>query len=253
MTIRAAIDQYIRWRQVRGARFQSAASTLRSYCRFVGTDMGCDEVSEDQASAFIAGGRTGSQFPANKYSLLAGCYRCAIARGLATRSPLPPEALNEPASAAPYIYSRDELRRLLAATETYQKRRRRLEPRTFRCLLLVLYGAGLRISEALRLTQADVDPRAAVLTVRETKFYRTRLVPLAPPLAGLLEEYSAGRRTQGAAPVALDTPFFASRDGTMLTRTTVERHFRDLRRTAGVSREPEARYQPRPHDLKFIV
>ncbi len=250
MTLRAAIDQYILWRQARGARFLSATSTLRSYCRFVGTDLGCDEVRKDQASAFIAGGRTGSRFPANKYSLLAGFYRYAISRGLATRSPLPPEAPNEPASAAPYIYSRDELRRLLAATETYQERRRRLEPRTFHCLLLVLYGAGLRVSEALRLTQADVDPQAAVLTVRETKFYRTRLVPLALPLAGLLEEYSAVRTSQSAVPVALDAPFFASRDGTTLTRNTVERHFRDLRQTAGVSREPEARYQPRLHDLR---
>lgn len=102
MTLRAAIDQYIRWRQARGARFLSAASTLRSYCRFVGTDLGCDEVREDQASAFIAGGRTGSRFPANKYSLVAGFYRYASGRGLATRSPLPPEAPNEPASAAPY-------------------------------------------------------------------------------------------------------------------------------------------------------
>lgn len=250
MTLHAAIDQYIRWRQARGAGFVSAASTLRSYARFVGDALDCDEVRDGLADAFIAAGRPGSRYHANKYCLLAGFYRYALTRGLATRSPLPPEAPNEPASASPYIYSRDELRCLLAATETYQKRRRLLEPRTFRCLLLLLYGAGLRVAEALRLTQADVDIRAAVLTVRETKFNRTRCVPLAARLARSLADFSAGRQNQSAAPLALDAPFFANRDGSELKRNTVERHFRDLRLVAGVSREPAARYQPRLHDLR---
>ena len=58
MTLRAAIDQYIRWRQVRGARFLSAASTLRSYCRFVGTDLGCrtqSRISSDVLMSIYCG------------------------------------------------------------------------------------------------------------------------------------------------------------------------------------------------------
>ena len=54
--------------------------------------------------------------------------------------------------------------------KTYRKRVNQLEPHTFHALLLVLYGAGLRRGEALSLTLADIDLRAAVLTVRETKF-----------------------------------------------------------------------------------
>ena len=82
---------------------------------------------------------------------------------------MPAKPLQVSQRAAPYIYTRAELRRLLDATPTYRQRVNQLEPHTFRALLL-LYGAGLRRGEALRLTRADVDLRAALLTLRRTKF-----------------------------------------------------------------------------------
>ena len=151
--------------------------------------------------------------------------------------------------ALPYIYSREELRRLLDATKTYRKRVNQLEPHTFRTLLLVLYGAGLRRGEALHLTLADVDLQAAVLTVRETKFDKTRFVPLGPQLAQAMEEYATQRRASDASQTG-EAPFFVNRDGTPLAARTVSKAFLHLRRAAGVSREPEARYQPRLHDLR---
>jgi integrase len=57
----------------------------------------------------------------------------------------------------PYIFTRGVLRQLVQATETCQNTRSRLQPETFRTLLLLLYGAALRISEALLLTLGDVD------------------------------------------------------------------------------------------------
>ena len=80
----------------------------------------------------------------------------------------------------PYIYNVKELRALLDAALIYQKEltRSRLEPYMVRMILLLLYGAGLRISEAINLTLADVDLPQALLTIRETKFYKTRLVPI---------------------------------------------------------------------------
>ena len=199
MTLRAAIDQYVAWRQAQGARFQAQAYVLRRYSRSAGDGVGCDEVRSDEARAFVDGGATASNNRAYKHSVLAGFYRYAVARGLATRSPLPVVAPKTFPPALPYIYSREELRRLLDATKTYRKRVNQLEPHTFRTLLLVLYGAGLRRGEALHLTLADVDLQAAVLTVRETKFDKTRFVPLGPQLAQAMEEYATQRRASGAA------------------------------------------------------
>ena len=87
MTLRAAIDQYIAWRRAQGAQFRSMACLLHSYCRSVGDPASCDEVSHEQARGFL--GRPASSYQATKYYGLAGFYRYAIARGLATFSPLP--------------------------------------------------------------------------------------------------------------------------------------------------------------------
>ena len=111
MTLREVIDQYIAWRQARGARFQSQAYALRRYSRGVGDAIGCDEVGSDQARAFLAAGATAASNRAFLHSALAGFYRYAIARGLATRSPLPAKPPQVSQRAAPYIYTRAELRR----------------------------------------------------------------------------------------------------------------------------------------------
>ena len=66
-----------------------------------------------------------------------------------------------------------------------------LQPRTFRTLLLLLYGAGLRRGEALRLTRADAD--RALMTVRETKFFKSRPVPVGPDPLRVVEDYAAWR------------------------------------------------------------
>jgi integrase/recombinase XerD len=63
----------------------------------------------------------------------------------------------------PYIYTRQELRYLLDAIGPNDNPRRSIDPDTYRTLLLLLYGAALRISEALALTMADVDICAGVV------------------------------------------------------------------------------------------
>jgi len=65
-----------------------------------------------------------------------------------------------------------------------------------RTLLLFLYATGLRVGEALNLTQGDVDLRAGLVSVRESKFFKSRLVPLGPQLMKASANYVA--RCQGA-------------------------------------------------------
>jgi site-specific recombinase XerD len=55
---------------------------------------------------------------------------------------------------------------------------------------LLLYGAGLRIGEAVALTRNDVDIKTALFTIRESKFYKKRLVPIGPSLTAVLRTYT---------------------------------------------------------------
>ena len=120
---------------------------------------------------------------------------------------------------------------------------------TFRTLLLVLYGAGLRFSEATALTLADVDLSENVLTIRATKFYKSRLVPIGPQLATELASYMPLRRRCGLAQGKASF-LLANRDGTRLASSTVQAAFDALRRIAGVRRMTGGRQIPRLHDFR---
>jgi site-specific recombinase XerD len=180
MRLREAIEQYILWRQAHGAKFTTGANLLRHFLGYSDGDAACDAVTTAQVLAFLAGKGPLTQHRQNKYYALAGFWRYAISRDHASRSPLPDNEPRSPVRAPPYIYSRDELRRLLdpATVEISRRGAVQLDAVTFRTLLLLLYGAGLRFSEATRLTLADVDLAEAVLTIRATKFYKSRLVPV---------------------------------------------------------------------------
>ena len=204
-----------------------------------------------QVLAFLAGKGPLTRHRENKYYALAGFWRHAISRGHATRSPLPNSEPKSPPRTPPYIYSHDELRRLLdpATVESSRRGAVQLDAVTFRTLLLLLYGAGLRFSEATGLTLADVDLAEHVLTIRATKFYKSRLVPIGPQLATVLANYMPLRRRGGLAQG--ETSFLlANRDGTRLASSTVQAAFDALRRIAGVHGTTGGRQIPRLHDLR---
>ena len=90
----------------------------------------------------------------------------------------------------PHIYSDEELRQLLAGVEENQARTRcAIAAPTCRAFLLLLYGAGLRLGEALALRREDVDLRAGMILIRESKFYKSRHLPIGPTLTRVLAEY----------------------------------------------------------------
>jgi site-specific recombinase XerD len=251
MTLREAIEQYILWRRAHGAKLTTGANLLRHFLGYADGDAPCDAVTTTQVLAFLAGKGPLTQHRENKYYALAGLWRHAISRGHATRSPLPNSEPKSPPRTPPYIYSRDELRRLLDPATVASSRRGavQLDAVTFRTLLLVLYGAGLRFSEATGLTLADVDLAEDVLTIRATKFYKSRLVPIGPQLATVLANYIPLRRRGRQAQD--ETSFFLSnRDGTRLASSTVLAAFDALRHIAGVRRTAGGRQMPRLHDLR---
>jgi len=92
-----------------------------------------------------------------RHQALKGFFRFAINRGHLTEAPLPTIMPKHPPSFVPYIYTRDELRRLLDAIPSSQHYNVVIEPDTLRAILLLLYGAGLRVSEALALSVSDVE------------------------------------------------------------------------------------------------
>ena len=221
---------------------------LRSFCRTVG-DRPIETIGADAVSIFLNGKGSVTAYWYKKYHVLTGCYRFALARGLVPAIPLPRSIPKQDGPIfVPYIYSHTELKRLIEVLPALCAGRSRIDDYVFKTLLLLMYGAGLRISEALSLHIHDVDMQQTILYVRETKFYKTRIVPLGKDLTKIMNEYIAKRNNSFSA--ATDAPFFCFRDGTPLSRSAAHGLFRRVRAKAGVIKEGCPRHQPRLHDLR---
>jgi site-specific recombinase XerD len=247
MNLQPAIDQYVSHKRSLGMQCKTMARILRAFCNAIG-DVKVDEVKEDAAIAFIYGKGPVTANLHSKLSVLRGFYRYLLSRGYLTRSPLPTQIPKEPEPLIPHIYSRAELQRLLQVAEK-ESHWCKLETATLRTLLLLLYGAGLRISEALRLTLADVDLDQSLLIIRETKFYKTRLVPLGPDLSQALTVYLAAR-SERRHPSPPEAFLLTTRHSLPVTVQLAEDTFKRLCRKAGVRRKDESRFVPRLHDLR---
>jgi site-specific recombinase XerD len=249
MNLQQLIEQYVAYRKGLGELQGNNAGTLRRFGRFIGADADIGDVRVEQVDAFLTGTGPHTLNWHIKLSVLRPFYRYAISRGYAAAAPLPRVIPKKPPPFVPYIYTHEELRRLLDATSLLQRRAFRIEPLTMRTAVLLLYATGLRVSEMINLDQTDVDLDNQVITVRDTKFFKTRLVPFGSQLSPTLTRYARQHRTVSAAQPNSDA-FFTTRAGRRLERRTVEESFQRLREHAGVRRSDGARYQPRLHDLR---
>jgi len=92
----------------------------------------------------------------------------------------------------PYIFTEDEVRALTQAAYEYPNRYRARRWPLYPTLFGLLYVTGMRISEALSLTLADLDLGQALLRIRKTKFHKARLIPLHPSSCGAIHLLRAG-------------------------------------------------------------
>ena len=114
MMLSVLAAQYVAHKQSMGMRFHTEARTLQSFCRTMG-DIPLAEIAVDRVQAFIAGAGPVTRFWHRKHEVLRGFYRFAMARGYAASSPLP-RIIPKPPQFVPYIFSQEELQRLLDAT-----------------------------------------------------------------------------------------------------------------------------------------
>jgi integrase/recombinase XerD len=252
MMLTQVVEEYVIVKRSTGLRFRSGAMILRTFTRVTGA-IEVNDVTQDIVRAFLKRSGPITSGWHQKHYALAGLLRFAMQRGLVSTSPVAYRLPKRPAYATPYIYSEEELRRMLDATSALDLPHPKngqpatIPALTFRTLILLLYGAGLRLGEALALD--DVDLPANMLVVRNTKFFKTRLVPIGPRLSSALHLYADKRLALIRRPPA-GTAFLLRRDGAPISLYTAERYFRILRRRIGIGRRDGAYFQPRLHDLR---
>ena len=189
MKLAVVVDMYVLHRRATGQKFESPAVALRAFSRRY-SERSLRGITPTEVKQFLDVPQTGPATWRRKYGALRDFFVYWRCRGKLKTVPMPPAAPRYTQTFVPYIYPRRELQLLLEAVPCCQRNVKcRISAITLRTLLLFLYGTGMRVGEALRLRLADVDLDNSVITVRGTKFYKSRLVPLGMDVVRLLRNY----------------------------------------------------------------
>lgn len=244
IALRPALDDYLSVRRALGYKLHRAEKLLADFIDFV-EGLGADRVTVDLAISWA------TQPAGADTSWWAG--RLSVVRGFATylhtldaTTEVPPPDLMPRRShrAVPYLYSDQDIAALVNAAEGLSSPLRVL---TYQTLIPLLAVTGMRIGEAIRLDRSDFDLRAGVLTVRVSKFGKSRELPLHVSTVEALRSYLRRRDRLAARPEA--PSLFISTAGTRLLYCNVQWTFRRLVHHAGLmARSTQCR--PRLHDLR---
>ena len=242
--LRPAVDDYLSVRRALGYKLRRAEKLLVDFVDFV-ERVGADRITIDLALSWA------TQSAKADASWWAG--RLSVVRGFATylhtldaMTEVPPPDLMPRRShrAVPYLYSDEDIAALVNAAETLSSPLRVL---TYKTLIPLLAVTGMRIGEAIRLDRSDLDLRGGVLTVRLSKFGKSRQLPLHASTVEALRSYLLRRDRLSARPEA--PSLFISTAGARLLYCNVQWTFQRLVHHAGLTvRSPQCR--PRLHDLR---
>jgi integrase len=244
IALRLALKDYLTMRRALGYKLQRAEKLLADFIGFVEAGA-TDRVTIDLALAWATLPTQGGM------NWWAG--RLTVVRGFATylhtldpTTQVPPTDLLPLRShrAVPYLYSDDDIVALITATEILRSPLRAL---TYRTLIALLAVTGMRIGEAIRLDRNDLDLGDGVLTVRLSKFGKSRELPLHTSTLDALHGYL--RRRDQLHPRPRAPSLFISTAGTRLLYCDVHWTFLRLMRHAGLKPRSTA-CRPRLHDLR---
>ena len=249
-TLRQAVQEYLSMRRNLGFKLQEAGKALLDFVGFM----------EQHRATYItqALALVWAQQPTNvqaahwarRLSVVRGFARFRSSSDPRTQIPSPGLLPFQPKRARPYLYSDAEIKGLLDAALKMPHRYQSgaLRPWVYHCLFGLLSVSGLRLGEARNLELQDVDLEAAVLTIRNAKFGKTRLVPLHASTCKVLADYIA-RREHHWAGRPVSSYLFVSSWGNRLDSGQIHRTFYALSRQIGL-RGATDRHGPRLHDLR---
>jgi integrase len=242
------VEEYLAYRHALGYQVRIEGYLLRSFARFTDDAGHRGPLTTETALRWSRLPEQASRlYQARRLEVVR-----TLARYLAAREPgteIPPRGLLGPAHARrpAFIYSEANVAALIAATRTLLPAAG-LRPRTYATLIGLLACTGLRVGEALRLRADDLDGSAGILTIRQTKFHKSRLVALHPSALEPLQTYAHDRDRRHAR--NCDRSFFVSDTGQSLPYGTVRHTFHVLLRQAMPGVRPVGRVRPRLRDLR---
>lgn len=249
--LQARVQLYLAERRKLGFELESPGLALASFARYVAQVRHRGPLTVEVMADWARQTKTSSRAAAARRLMSLRPFARWL-RQFEPRTEIPDEPIfgPEPGRLAPHIYKEEEIVELLATAKA-MKPAGSLRSITYQTLFGLLASTGLRISEALALREADVDLRSGTLTIRQTKFAKSRQVPMHMSTVAALARYRRLRSLQIAT--TADTPFFVGTRGQRLGQPLSDRQthrvFNQLRKQLGWI-DRGAHGAPRVHDLR---
>jgi len=247
--MRKAVDEYLALRRSLGFRFLNHQNILHDFVSYF-EKQGLPYITIRAALDWAKlPAKAHPRHWANRLSKLRGFARHWSATD--PRTEIPPLGLISCRydRRVPYIYTEDQIAQLVRAAKRLPSKTG-LRPWTYSTLFGLIAVAGLRVSEGIDLNGEDIDWSRGVITIRRTKFGKTRLIPVHPSTLRALRKYLRHRERILSKPKT--SSFFVSEHGDRLRRVAVGWAFRKVSREIGL-RGKCASHGPRLHDLRHTM
>ena len=245
----ACMEKFLQEKHACGYDYHEATRILRHFDNFlVQEGLATCELSASIARKWLAKkAHESAQTQRQRTTLVRQFSRFLLRLGYSAYVPDSTLAARDRSSFIPRMLSDEELRKFFQAVDALKPTARSplrhlIMPEVFR----LLYGCGFRVSEVLKLRVRDVDLNQGIITVRQGKFRKDRLVPPALPLVNRLRKYAAHFEKRPA-----DAIFFPRPNGGPFSLYTVYKLFRQLLLQCGISHGGRGK-GPRIHDARHL-
>lgn len=250
-SLKADLEEYITLRRAFGTKFREGPKLLQKFVALLDS-RGAAHVTVPLALEWATANPRAS---ASRHARLLNYVRhfALFLQGKDTRHEVPPDGMlyGRCGRLTPYRYSNEELQRIFEAARKLPPPARIRGPgiRGETCFAIIglLAATGMRVGEVLRLDRDDVDLDNGLLTVRWSKFNKSRLIPVHASTRDALFEYA--RRRNAAVHRPHCKAFFLTDLGSRVAIQTIQASFRQVCREVAVARQGRGR-GPRLHDLR---
>jgi len=229
-----------------GYTFISQTYTLLAFCRTAGNPELATVTGED-LNRYLSATSIGAATSRYRHSTLARFFEFWHFREEMPHLAFPSPRRKSRQLFMPYVYSEQEIKRLIMAVEACQADINcSISSSTLKSLLLTLYATGARLGEILGLQVCDLTDNLTTLTLRETPRGVRRQLPVNGDLRRILVSYIANRHQDSAA----SDPLFSTIRGRSIPETTLGHTYRRLCNVAGVVRSDGTKFRPRLNDFR---
>lgn len=246
----APIKAFLQFKRALGRKYRTEAAALRLLDAYLAEHRitALQQIDSRIIDAFLA---SRPREHARSYNHLIGAVRrffdWALMQGMVDHNPVTASSRRVSGQRIPYLFSLDDARRLLEVARSLRScSRGPHRALVYETVFALLYGLGLRVGEVSRLLVGDVRFDDATLLIRDTKFYKSRLVPFGPRMGERLARYVEQRH--GTHPRS-EAPLFSFTKRGAVNECTFSLTFHSLLPRLGLH-IPTGVCAPRLHDLR---